>query len=168
MPTLGRVRAGHKARSIGQTFEKMIELSAARDNITAVRIPDSCKPTRRGASMGLVRIRSPFDYVLLSSGYGITLDAKTTAGSTFAFSDICQHQLHSLSRCADQAFLSGYLIWYRTPDMVAFHSSSRLRRLERSQSLRPENGLLIGTSSRMYLSKLFAPALTHPGILPTE
>jgi penicillin-binding protein-related factor A (putative recombinase) len=121
MPALGRSRAGHKAKRIGEAFEALIARSAARDDITAIRIPDSCRRVRRGASIQLMQIRSPFDYVLLRCGQAITMDAKTVDADTFSYSSICQHQIHSLSLCARDALQSGYLIWYRLSDRVVWH-----------------------------------------------
>lgn len=170
MPTLGRIRAGHKARTVGSSFEEMIARAAARLNITAIKIPDSCRTIRGPRGIDLQRIRSPFDYVLLKGSIAVTLDAKTVEGSTFPYSSLCPYQLQSLALCGRDAFRSGYLIWFRSSDLITFHSISRLRMLQKRDSLRPTGDCMpIGTSGGLNLDRLFRhDPLTKGGVTPTE
>lgn len=169
MPTHTRQRAGHTARANGKIFEEMIFRAAARDNLTTIKIPDSCQPKYIRGKLENVRIRSPFDYVILSQHIAVTLDAKSTTGGSFPFSCIDPHQVRSLADCARDAYRSGYLIWYQDPDLFAFHPVSQLRHVQPRESLRPESGLVIGAGGRLYLDKLFrSETLTRQPTVPTE
>jgi penicillin-binding protein-related factor A (putative recombinase) len=155
MSALRRVRAGHAAKSFGRAFENLILSCAGRDAVTVIRIPDGCETRRGPRGLQLVRVRTPFDYVALKNGYAVVFDAKTVDGSTFPRSACTPHQLHSLGVCAVNAVRSGYVIWYRETDEVAFHPIHHLRKLKPRQSLKATDGLIIGRSHSIRLGALF-------------
>jgi hypothetical protein len=156
MATLRKIYAGHTARAWGKKFEQMIELCASRDGITMIRIPDGCE-TRRGPHGKPIirRVRSPFDFVALKNGSAIIFDAKTVDGNTFSRSAITPHQMESLSRCAVDAQQSGYLVWYRFHDTVAFHPVEQLVAMKRGQSLQPTKGQILGVGGAFSFAALF-------------
>jgi hypothetical protein len=168
VPTYARTKAGHKAKAIGQQFENMIMLWAARSDISCVRLPDGCKPFRGPKGISLKRVTTPFDFALFRSGRGIVMDAKTVMGHTFPYSAVTYHQIVSLVSCA-HAHRAGYLVWYRELDTVAFHPAAQLQLLRPTQSLVPGQGLIIGNEYKIDLDRLFDDqALTSSLILPTK
>lgn len=168
MSIYARARSGHRARQIGQIFENMIQLWASRAGVSCIRLPDGCRGTRTGKGLTLLRVRTPFDFCLFWNGLGIVLDAKTVEGSTFPHSAITHHQVISLSECR-HARRAGYLVWYRASDTIAFHSATQLYMLRPRESLVPGQGLVIGSSQRLDLERLFADLpLTSPGTMPTK
>jgi penicillin-binding protein-related factor A (putative recombinase) len=103
----------------------------------------------------LIPVFTPFDYILFSQGYAITFDAKTVDANTFSYSQIEKHQVASLSRAAENALRSGYLIWFRPLDLVSFIPVSTLKTVKPRQSVTPEHGIIIGKGSGFNLQMLF-------------
>ena len=167
MPTYKRIRAGAVAKQIGQRFEEILHNMCGHQAITCIRIPDGCKQARGPQGYKLLRVKSPFDFVLLKSGLAITVDAKTIDSERFTYSDIKQHQVQSLLNCAKNAHTSGYIVWHRPTDAVVFYSVFTLAALRPRTSLTPENGILLGPALKMDLNKLFmfkAQTLDSTGI----
>ena len=155
MPTLSRVRGGIDANAWGKAFENMVVRSGIKHGITVIRIPDGCE-TRRGArGPRVVRVRSPFDFVLLKRTQAVVFDAKTTAETTFKYSNLTEHQLGSLKRCSEQAKNAGYLVFFRNFDEVVFYNIDILSALRPGKSVKPGDGMILGRSSSIGLDSLF-------------
>lgn len=138
-----RRRAGHIAKDKGQFFESILATHACHDGFVPLRIPDGCRQVRGPKGLALIRVKSPFDFVLVGSPNDIFLDAKATESNTFSYSKINQDQVAKLREC-ERFQPAGYVIWFESIDQVAFFSASKMSKIAKRQSVRPIDGLILG------------------------
>lgn len=159
MPTISKIKAGHKSRNSGFEFESLIINSSRQIGASIIKIPDSCRPTKRwsGGSFSIsnVRIPSPFDFVLMLKGRAFVFDAKSTSYNTFAKSQIDQKQLANLTYCASNS-VAGYVVWFKELDRVRFFSSLELQMVKKQSSLSVSDGIGLGTGLKIDLSLVFS------------
>lgn len=151
MPNLNKILGGKKAKHAGNVFEHWLSSCAQRQKFEVIRIPDGCKTLGKGR---LIRIQSPFDFLLAKDREAIFLDTKSCAGKSFARSAITPHQAFALSRLEAQGFIAGYLIHFTTLNTVSFFSASHLLDLKLNESLKPEQGVIIGDSKEININLL--------------
>lgn len=145
-------------------FENLILGSGSRDGIEVLRIPAGCETRKvrgpRGPMNKLVRVQSPFDFCAFSIGRTIVFDAKTVESDRFTHSAIVPHQLIYLARAARHVASSGYLIWFRDPDQVAWFSALKLSRLRPRESLKiSDSSIILGNHMDFSLVPLFKGSL---------
>lgn len=162
MPSINRHRAGRVAQKIGQTFEIILANMSRSQGICCIRIPDGCRQVRGARGYQLLRVATPFDYVLMLKNKTVILDTKTTEGSTFTHSAIKSHQLSELLKCQPHVHRSGYLVWHRDVDQVAFYPAHLLSVLKHRQSLSVMDGLNLGSLSKMDITRLFTDLIPRP------
>jgi len=162
MPTYARARAGRIAQKVGGQFEIILASRARSAGIECIRIPDGCKMVRGSKGYSLKRVPTPFDYVMLYNNKTIVLDAKTVEGKSFTYSSIITHQLQSLSRCEHHVHRSGYIVWHRDIDALAFYSATLLRNLRPRDSLNIKDGIDLGSLSKSNLARLFEQISPRP------
>lgn len=135
---------------IGNVFEEYLVRQANYYSIKLTKIPTGV----RYVGKHIVHVQTEFDYVMAYQGSAVFFDAKTAAGSSFPFSKITPHQIQGLSGYEIHGFLSGYLIWFREVDTVSFVKSSILRQVRRGCSIKPEDGLTLGSIKNFDLRTL--------------
>lgn len=148
-------RQGYDARRNGQVFEEMVRHRATRIDATLIKIPDGCRRVQGPKGLRLLPVTTPFDFVLMHRGYCITMDAKTTDNATFTYSQLDRQQLQSLYVCDQNALRSGYLIWFRKPDLVSFLDIKILKGVKPKTSVDAHDGIVLGKGSGFDLSILF-------------
>ena len=154
-PTFKQRVGGMRAKKAGEGFENFLEAMARRFGVYCERIPDGCKQIRnRGGKLQLVRTTTPFDFVLCWNGRSAFIDAKTVEGKTFPHSKIVDHQLKSLTKVGEHC-PSGYVVWFREPDVIALFTPQQLAELQKRDSLKPEDGLALGRSHMFDLRLIF-------------
>lgn len=116
-------RAGAKAQANGGSFENQFSNCCATSGITVTRIPDSC---RQVSSQRMIRIRSPFDWILTYRGLTALIDTKTTQESTFAHSAIDWDQIEDLYAHEARGAIAGYVIALQEANRVIFLESGYL------------------------------------------
>jgi penicillin-binding protein-related factor A (putative recombinase) len=99
--------------------------------------------------------KTPFDFVMCRDGIAVFFDAKSTSAKTFAASAIQLHQLYHLARVENAGFRSGYVVYFQETDEVVFFSASQLAKLKRGDSLKPDDGLQLGSALTLTLLPLF-------------
>lgn len=157
------VNAGAKAKSMGDLFERMMKLSCAAERIHCERIPDGCKvfKTRSGVVLPK-KVNTPFDFVIAKNGKSANIDTKTIESGNFSYSMIKMHQVVSLLNFYDNKIPSGYLVWFRDVNQMIFFDAKKLYHLKRRESLKPSDGINLGSSSKFSLNpvlNLFAEVL---------
>jgi len=162
MPPYSRHRSGRLAHKIGQTFETILGNVSRHQGICCIRIPDGCRQVRGAKGYQLLRVSTPFDYVLFLNGKSIVLDTKTVQAKTFTHSAIKDHQLRELNRCQPHVHSSGYLVWHRGVDQVVFYLSHLLTVLKHRQSLSVDDGINLGKLNQMDLTRLFTDNVPRP------
>lgn len=112
MPSFTKRLAGKRAQQNGAQFEALFQAACARQAIIATRIPDGCKQTSRG----VIRIQTPFDWVLSYQGRAALIDTKTMQDKSFANSKINPAQALALVRHDVEGTKAGYVVWLRETD----------------------------------------------------
>lgn len=150
---LKRIIGGKRAKAHGSDFEEILRFSAEVEGYEIIRIPDGC---RQLGPHRLMRVQSPFDFVFVKSQYEIVfVDAKSTDNNTFTYSAITQHQLQILSLLESKGVKAGYIIYFRTPNLVVWFSASKLNSINKGQSLKPQDGVQLGSRHSITLGFLF-------------
>lgn len=116
---------------------------ATSAGIRVTRLPDGCKQIGPGK---LIRVRSPFDWILSFKGKTALLDTKTISGKTFPYSAIDDFQAHILYAHEMEGAIAGYVVEIRGENRIIFLKASQLMsKLGQRGSFKPEDGLDLGT-----------------------
>lgn len=113
---------GIHAKKQGNNFESIFEQACRRRGVIATRFPDGCRTVGKGQ---LLRVKTPWDWILSFAGKCAFIDTKTCAGR-FPYSHIETHQVIEMSRHEENGLIAGYAIWSRGEDQVFFIPASAL------------------------------------------
>lgn len=158
--------AGKQAHDTGVIFENILHRSALVYGYAVVDIPDGCR--QLGANR-LIRVPTPFDYVLTKSPREtIFCDAKCTRERHFPVGLIKPHQAEELFKLQKIGHVAGYIVNFLMQDATYFFEAHKLKEaLLNRKSLRTENGYHIGDNGRVRLDLLFTePSRPSPSELP--
>lgn len=139
---------GKIAKDQGAGFEARLEFVCHRSGVLATRIPDGCKMIR--TKLGAIipkRVPTPFDFLLTKAGYTACIDCKTVESGNFSYSMLNEFQVRSLIGIYRSSISAGYIVWFRAPDKVIFFRASQLAALEPRESLKHEEGIMLGSSN---------------------
>lgn len=152
MPTIARVRAGSKAVRGGAQFEIQFQTACLMESLQITKIPSGCKTFGRG---NLVRVKTPFDFIVSTESKTAFLDTKTTAGKTFPKSMIEDHQVDEMVK---HSCVSGYVVQFRELNQVVFFTAKVLDYTRRSPVIRSlclADGVTIFENGRWNIRKMF-------------
>lgn len=144
MTSLNKIIQGKKAKRNGDLFEDEFHRSAIKHGFSVIKIPSGCKQVSFGK---IIRVKSPFDFVITKSGMCAFIDTKTTNSNTFGKSKVKPHQLQALLDQENQGLLAGYLIHFQNTNLVYFFKASII--YNEVKSLKQENGICIGALHAM-------------------
>lgn len=146
---------GKKRYHEGKRFEQMLEVFCQYQNIAFTRMPDGCKQLDANK---LIRVKTPFDYLLSVMGQVAFLDTKSVNEKCFAHGLIKEHQVHEMLMHAQHGVYCGYVIWFRPMDEIYYVPCDELAKAMRvKKNLYPtdNNAVLLGTSLNVDLKKIF-------------
>lgn len=129
-------------------------LMCRREGIECVDFPNGCRRINTPKGLRLIPVEMPFDFLICRDGLSACVDTKTTQENTFIYSSIVPHQLRALSAVGNH-IAAGYVVWFRTIDRVVFYDHLTLQRLRPNTSLKPENGVLLGTVGSGKIERVF-------------
>jgi len=109
---------------VGAHWEIRFQNRCRVQGIACTRIPDGCKQV---APQKLIRVKSPWDFVLSFRGITALIDTKTTTGSAFSHSKIDPSQVLNMFEHEAQGIRAGYVIELKETQTVIFVPSSILR-----------------------------------------
>jgi hypothetical protein len=118
-------RARTLAQANGAMFESVFLKMCRLSGVAAQQFPTGCK-TIKGR---LIRVKTPWDWILSYRGRSAFLDTKCSLDSVFPSSLITPHQIEALMPHERQGIPSGYVIWLRKFDRVFFIKASALEKL---------------------------------------
>lgn len=150
-----RKAQGAKAQAYGGLFESMFLNSCKRAGLAITRLPNGCKTL---SAHKIVRIKTPFDWIITYKGRCAYVDTKTSQGKVFAHSMIADHQVNELLHHELAGALAGYVVWLRENNHVVFIPSSLLTvamKVKGSISPAHANVVLLGNSHRIDMIQLF-------------
>jgi penicillin-binding protein-related factor A (putative recombinase) len=142
MPTIKRILAGRKAKARGDIFENTFRSAAHRAHFKCIQIPMGAKQVARNK---MIRVRTPFDFVLIHRKGAVFLDTKITLKKSFSFSDCTPHQIKELMEIEKLGHLAGYVVYYSELNRIVFYHSYKLVRLQIGKSVKPEDGVSLGS-----------------------
>lgn len=93
----------------------MFQHQCKAEGIAITRIPDGCRTL---GPRKLIRVKSPFDWILSLNGRAALIDTKTTQGDTFPNSKIDACQVGEMLNHAP--VLSGYVVRFERLAILAF------------------------------------------------
>ena len=117
--------AGKKAKAQGKIFEDIFEracLALAEGGLVCTRVPDGCRQVGRDhrGMPRLVRMKSPWDWVVTWNGTTALFDTKSKGSKAFGFSDVDGDQARELWKHEDAGGVAGYVVWLRESGNVIF------------------------------------------------
>lgn len=157
MPTIRKIRAGQKAKQNGKRWEGYFENHCRINRINILRIPDGCRTVGRNK---ILRVKTPFDYIISKNKQTYLIDTKTTAGKSFSHAQITDHQVNSMfTHSFNGSVKSGYIIYFRERNLISFFDAKLLLQLKPGSSLEPNHGIILGNIEKMSFSSLFLDEL---------
>lgn len=136
------VSGGRTAKKIGAYFESFIRHGFNKIGASIVSIPSGCKWITFNRA---ISVQTPFDFFACKNGVAIAFDAKTVDKNTFSKSEMKDHQVKALYDLERSKMLAGYLVWFRPDDKIVFYKSSLLFNLKPRCSLKPCDGVSLGS-----------------------
>lgn len=108
----------------------------------------------------MIRVKSPFDWILTYQGRSAVIDTKTTEHDAFWRADIIEHQVEELLIHEQAGGVGGYIVWNRKSDLILFIPASLLEAAHQKKVDTPLNRehpqvKYLGTSQKFNLAKLF-------------
>lgn len=150
---LKRRQAGWKAKREGEAFEVTLETAALISRLQLLRIPDGC---RQIGGNRLIRVKSPFDYVLRAPRRLAFLDAKSTLELAFYASSIPPHQFNALKIFdglpQSMDVVSGFIVNFKSAGVVEFFSVAMMKS---RVSVKPGDGVLLNAGQTLDLNRIF-------------
>ena len=140
---------GHLARQVGNSFEAIFEVHCRQSQMGFTKIPDGCRRIKTPYGIKLVPCRTPFDYFICKDGRAAAIDCKTIDSDTFSYSAIDRHQAGALYEISSHV-AAGYVVWFRTINKICFFNGNILMALTQRNSLKPEDGLFLGSIDRFH------------------
>lgn len=144
---------GKKAQRSGASFEMTILGSAYQKGLGALRIPDGCKQLTGGR---IIRVKSPFDFVIFDGPLMLFCDAKSVSSTNFNKSMVNEDQVRELLKFEKQGHAAGYIVYYKARNEVYFYTATQLASLKERESLKPNEGLPLGSLFEIDLARIFA------------
>lgn len=143
----------HESRQRGRDLEFIFQKMALMQGLFARKIPLSCRAIGDGRYLP---IESELDWQLINrkSGRVAFIDTKSFQGDRYLRSFFKEHQVKLAFDYNECGIISGFCIWFRKPDKVAFFTGQQVFSLSVG-SLTPEDGLILGTGFDFELQKLF-------------
>lgn len=149
MPTIKKIKSGKLAKAQGQRFEILFKNITSAQGFKCIQIPMGAKMI---SAQRMIRVATPFDFVLFYDHYTFCIDTKTTSANRFAYSSLKPHQVKELSECGKFFnVLAGYVVNFFELNKVVFYSANQLSELKTKSSLTPEDGIMLGTTMNFNL-----------------
>lgn len=126
---------------VGRHFENLFERLTGRAGLTIIRIPDGCRVVGKNK---LIRVETPFDYILLSSHNNVAfIDTKATDKKSFSLSEnvFKRHQIRIMKEANELGIAAGFVLFFREKESLAYIEAIDVDRLknEGKKSIRIED-----------------------------
>lgn len=164
-PSFNKVRGGIKAKQYGSGFEDVFDKLCKFQGVAISRIPDGCKQIGPNPRRDLIRVTSPFDWVLTYQGKTVLVDTKTMDSSLFSNSLIKQHQVDEMLAHERSGGKGGYVIWLRESGHVFYLDARFLAELMRTRGSFNEthpSAVQLGKDYNFDVRKIFGEDLPTP------
>lgn len=123
--TLANRLQGAKAQRAGRGFEEAFARRCSYCALLAYnRVPDGCRTL---GARKLIRVKTPYDWVLTFEGQTALLDTKTFDIARLLPSKIESHQMKAMLEHELMGATAGYVIYFRPVEEVRFAPASVLK-----------------------------------------
>lgn len=146
---------GSRNKRSGTAFENLFYNECRRQKINIIRFPDGCKTIGTTFGFRLVRVKTPFDFILSLPGKCVFVDTKSCSGNNFNHSDIEEHQAVELLGLHADGHRSGYVVYFNKHKKVIFYNANQLIKCGFGESLKIEDGKYLGDITCLKLNTLF-------------
>lgn len=142
----------------GAFFEDWIRVACANSSITCVRIPDGCKQI---SGSRIIRVKSPFDFILAMSGKSAAIDAKLRnedhlTPASFANKDSTREQLKHLLNLQLAGMQAGFLVYLRPINEIHYYDALTVGAAVRGKTIEPKTRWQYGPAQRANLAAIWA------------
>jgi hypothetical protein len=109
-----RSQGQRQAQRNGAGWENVFQGHAARSGVLCIRFPNGCKTIPGpGGKPRLIRVRTPFDWILSHQGKAGFVDTKsTTELDVHLCTQVSDHQLAALRALEMQGHVCGYVVFF--------------------------------------------------------
>lgn len=128
-------------RVTGLRWENRFQWACKEKRVTAFKIPLGA---RQVSATKLLRVQTPFDWVLVKNGMTALIDTKHCETKTLSKSRVTPHQMLALKEAHEQKIIAGYVVHFVSLDQVIFFDGAQLERCFNGQALYPTDGLNLG------------------------
>lgn len=136
----------------GKSFEDLFRICSLRCNIAISRMPDGCRQLGRK----IVRVKTPFDWIISYQKQIALIDTKTIQGERFPYSAITEHQVTEMKNHSLQGSICGYVVWTRKNDQIFFVEAITLfQSLSMRGSFSAQENRVLGNSHYFDIRLLF-------------
>lgn len=136
----------------GKQWESIFERTAHSQGVTCIRMPDGCRVVGPNK---LIRVRTPFDYILIHKSTSVYLDCKSFDSDQITYSMIKDHQMATLLDIEISGCPAGYLIYFRKSNVICFAKASQLSRIQPETSLHGREMIILGQLESFAVGRLF-------------
>lgn len=147
-----KANAGFVAQRTGREWEHFFQRACAAQQIECLRIENGCRTVMGNR---LIRVRQLFDFILRKGARHVFLDLKSIQGNAFNYSQLDHDQIRNLGRLHTSLSPAGYLIIFNHGETMSFFNYLRLLELKRGESLKPQDGIILGERGFPDFSLLF-------------
>lgn len=145
--------AGASSQRSGQSFENIFESMCAYVGAQCTQMPQGC----RQAGRRLIRVKTPFDWIVTNKGVTALIDTKANNAASFPHSLIVFHQLKALIAHHRHGAPAGYVVGLRDVDTTLFIPADVLDNaygVRGSISPQSPGCTILGTYSRFDIRKI--------------
>lgn len=123
-------------RNTGKEFENEFHRLCLMQQIVCIRIPDGSKVVKNKFNKySILKIKSPFDFLITQDGKTCAIDCKSTNKKSFSHSMVNQNQIEQLLYCS-KSITAGYLVKFEHIEKgYVFFSADLLYKLNKGESL---------------------------------
>lgn len=144
---------GRLNQQLGKGFEQIFETMARYCGLTPIRCGHSCRVVAGGR---LRLVPGQLDWQLLTrDGRVAFVDTKSFATDRFVYSDIDPAQLGRSALYCEMGFVSGFVVWFRKPNLVGYFSGLRIAGEGPRSGFGPGDGVPLGRIESLDLKPLF-------------
>lgn len=150
---MDRKKINESNRLHGNAFEEIFSRRAQSNGFYPSKIPHAAKFLFKGR---IQMIKADLDFRLIRRdgkiGY---FDTKTYVDSYFTFSELREDQVKRAIRYNELNVPAGFVVWFRTIDVVVFYSGKDVETHGSGSRFDPSNGRVLGTIQSFDLRTLF-------------
>lgn len=144
----------------GKFFEETFERFSRLQNFFPVKNRLSAQPIGLGKWKP---IKSQLDYnIYKPGGQCAIIDCKSFDAGRFTYSQIDDKQLEKAVQFNRWKIPSGFVVWFRDPNLVSFFSGYEIERRGKRSQFVASSGKILGRLENFIIAPIFVPTVAPP------